>query len=300
MEELRRDVINIDAELLRRSSQSALHAAEQTRLHIASEFGANVPSIMETLKSEGPYGYVIFPDVQPDGSVRLPIHTTREEIRQAYELTWATSHMLAFQPVIELRGTWYTFNEALSTVRLNDTGTVIISEVVSLICASNVSVKGITGEAVWARVPRAQLGCAPKATDASADEKMLRCQLLELHDRYLQALRVADVEGILDVMHDGAQAPVRDYVNDTGALVSLDGKEAHRAYFRSFFEKYRLESVDLLDRISQGWYLFSELRLTGRLRARADATVAFHTAELFVPANDGRFIARIGHGTDPA
>jgi hypothetical protein len=28
--------------------------------------------------------------------------------------------------------------------------------------------------------------------------------------------------------------------------------------------------------------------------------VTFHTAEFFIPANDGRFIARIGHGTDLA
>jgi hypothetical protein len=28
--------------------------------------------------------------------------------------------------------------------------------------------------------------------------------------------------------------------------------------------------------------------------------VAFHTAELFVPAKDGLFITQIGHGTDEA
>jgi hypothetical protein len=27
--------------------------------------------------------------------------------------------------------------------------------------------------------------------------------------------------------------------------------------------------------------------------------LAYHTAEYFVPSKDGRFIARIGHGTEP-
>ena len=41
----------------------------------------------------------------------------------------------------------------------------------------------------------------------------------------------------------------------------------------------------------------------GRLELATDrggeGTVAFHVAEFHVPAKDGRFIARIGHGTEP-
>ena len=40
-------------------------------------------------------------------------------------------------------------------------------------------------------------------------------------------------------------------------------------------------------------------RILAFLRDHLDE-LAFHTAEFFIPANDGRFIARIGHGTDPA
>jgi hypothetical protein len=80
----------------------------------------------------------------------------------------------------------------------------------------------------------------------------------------------------------------------------LDGKDAHRAYYRSLFEKYDVQSVDLLYRVVQEWYVFAELRLTVRPRASGGSgSVAFHTAEFFVPTGDCRFIARIGHGTDP-
>jgi hypothetical protein len=49
--------------------------------------------------------------------------------------------------------------------------------------------------------------------------------------------------------------------------------------------------------VGQEWYLFSELRLT-LCRRDSGKVVAFHTAELLVPAKDGLFITQIGHGTD--
>jgi hypothetical protein len=59
--------------------------------------------------------------------------------------------------------------------------------------------------------------------------------------------------------------------------------------------------VTPLDRVAEEWFIFAELRLTVSPRDGADAgrELSFHTAEFHMPANDGRFIARIGHGTDP-
>jgi hypothetical protein len=113
-------------------------------------------------------------------------------------------------------------------------------------------------------------------------------------------LRSGDIDGILATYNDGVQAVVRDYVNNTGGLCSLPGKEPHRDYYRALFKKYDVQSVELLYRVSQAWYVFSELRLTMREREGAGQTIAFHIAEMFAPAEDGRFIARVGHGTDPA
>jgi hypothetical protein len=59
-----------------------------------------------------------------------------------------------------------------------------------------------------------------------------------------------------------------------------------------------VRAVDILHRLVDEWYVFAELRLTVAERTTGE-TRAFHTAEFFIPANDGRFIARIGHGTDP-
>jgi hypothetical protein len=81
----------------------------------------------------------------------------------------------------------------------------------------------------------------------------------------------------------------------------LHGKEEHSSYYHSLFSKYEMLAVDRMHRAAQDWYVFSELRVEVRARSGPGAgrTLAFRTAEFFIPAGDGRFIARIGHGTDP-
>ena len=92
---------------------------------------------------------------------------------------------------------------------------------------------------------------------------------------------------------------MRDYVDDTGALVELSGRSAHGSWYQALFEKYEIQTVQPLCQVIEDWYVFSELRVTAAPRSGAGA-VAFHTAEFHIPAKDGRFIARIGHGTEPA
>jgi hypothetical protein len=45
--------------------------------------------------------------------------------------------------------------------------------------------------------------------------------------------------------------------------------------------------------------VFAELRFTVRRRSDGE-TLAFHTAEFWMPAKTGAFIARVGHGTEMA
>jgi hypothetical protein len=293
-------VIDIDARLLRLSAEAALHGAEQTRLHTESEYTGDTPIVMETVAGQGPYAWQISPSVDPDGRVKLPIQTTRDEVDRVYQQNWRAINLLRCEPIIEIHGAWYTFQENVCTVRLLANGVVVSGETAVLITTANPNTKGVNGELVWARMPREILGRAPKGAEASTDTLTLRREMLALHDRYLEALRKGDIPGLLDVMNEGVQSSVRNYVNDTGALVLLETIDAHRAHLRAFFDKYEILSVGLLHRVAQEWYLFAELRLTVRPRDGSGGPLAFHFAEMLAPAHDGRFIAWIGHGTDPA
>ena len=129
-----------------------------------------------------------------------------------------------------------------------------------------------------------------------------REQVFQQHDRFLQALLVGDLDGVLGTIHHLASSAVRDYVDDTGTLTSLVGIKAHADYFGAFFDKFEVVSVEPLYSVAEDWYVFAEVRVTAEVKTGSSAgqSVAFHTAEFHVPAQDGRFIARIGHGTDVA
>ena len=55
---------------------------------------------------------------------------------------------------------------------------------------------------------------------------------------------------------------LRDYVNETGTLTTLEGTDAHRAHYQAFFEKYEVRSVDVLSLVAEDWYVFAEVRFT--------------------------------------
>ena len=148
-------------------------------------------------------------------------------------------------------------------------------------------------------MPRERLG-APDEVDVIADDPLLaRRQVFDQYNRYLDGLRANDVDAVVAVLHDGAASAVRDYVGETGTLVELSGKGAHRSWYQALFDKYEIQSVQSLCQVIEDWYVFSELRIVAAPRSGA-GMVAFHTAEFHLPAKDGRFIARIGHGTEPA
>ena len=293
-------VIDVDHGLLAASADAVMHAAKQTVVHVDAEVVGDIDGLMATLTPEGPYAYAIKPELNPDGSVTIPIATTRDEIREWYKLVRGMSSLLPAWPVIEVFGEWYTFQESISRGRRKGSDQVTESQTIALFPSAAGS--GITGELVWFRMPREALGNGGSPETQNGSEVNFRKLGLEQHDHYVRALQAADVNGILEILSDGAQAAIRDYVSDTGTLVGLHGRDGHESYYRSLFDRYEILAVDRMHRVAQDWYVFAELRMKVRARTGPDTGRAFdfRIAEFFIPASDGRIIGRIGHGTDPA
>jgi hypothetical protein len=296
-------VIDIDPTVLRQSAEAALHAAEQAGVHLEAEFVDEVDGLLDTLVPEEPYGYTQMwkLGIEPDGRLApLPIASTREGIRQGYTELHDLMATATWESMVEIRGQWYSFHEGTGTGWDKSSGAFLDGAGTSIALFPVSTKKGITGELVWNQLPGVALGLGARDNPSpfGADGPFAaRRHLLAQHDRFLTALRGADVDALLDVLSVDAQAAVRDYVGDTGTLTLLDGQDGHRAHYEALFDRYDIRSVDLLQRVTQEWYLFAELRFTV---AAGDQTVAFHTAEFLAPGHDGRFLVRIGHGTDPA
>ncbi|HEY6533398.1 MAG TPA: nuclear transport factor 2 family protein [Acidimicrobiales bacterium] len=294
-------VIDIDPELLQRSADAALHAAEQGIVHMEAEYRGEIGPLMDTLVAQEPLAYAIRPVINADGSVEIPVETTRARIHDWYVQVRGASDMLPGWSLIEIRGEWYSFTEQITRARLkNGAPEIYETEVILLLPVT--TDPGITGELCWHRTPTISLGTDPERVADERNRPDLRRELLECHDRHLDALRSGDVDGLVELLDDGAQAAIRDYVDDTGTLVALRGAAEHRAHYERFFETFDVVGIDLLHRVVQEWYLFHEVRLTVQRRAGADAgaQLSFRLAEFVIPTADGRMMVRIGHGTDPA
>ncbi len=261
--------IDTDPGLLGEIAETTLHAHDQAMTHVEAEIKGVIPELMTTLTPEGPYGYTITPQVLPDGGVKLPIITTRDGIQKAYELIRGMSDLLRVMPLTEIRGTWYSFQDNISYGARKGTDERGASETLALFPSGTGT--GITGELVWVRVPPSALGGGQASDFLGKDEMLQREEVFQQQERYLRALQVGDVEGILATLHERAASALRDYVAGTGTLTTLEGKDAHRAYYEALFERYEIRSVDPLYRAAEDWYIFAEVRITALAKSGTQA-----------------------------
>jgi hypothetical protein len=291
-------VMNVDAELLERSAAAKRHAQVETEIHIAAEIKGVIPELMDTLSPQGPYAYSILPQITPDGRVKLPVVSTREGVQEAYEYVRGLSYLHSSIPMTEIQGEWYIFHDGISRTEAKFNGEKTVTHLLVLFPSGRGS--GITGELAWIQCDPSRLGAPEQAVKLDKDDIFIREDLFNLHEAYLEGLRLNDVETVLGTLNDYVASATRDYVDDNGCLASLEGKDAHRAYYERFFEKFEVRSAHALTRVADTWYAFAEMRLTVRPRSGPDVDrdFAFHRAEMLIPGNDRRVIARIGHGTD--
>jgi hypothetical protein len=291
--------IDIDPDLLRGSAAAQLHAAAEGWNHVNLESTGHVPTILKTLVPEGPWAWAIMTYAQPDGSIALPVHTSFDGIEEMYKMIRGHSDVVRVEPILEIRGEWYSFHEDIATSREKATGTVTEREMVLVLPVT--SGPGITGELAWVRMDRALLGKdLPLAEPKSPLE--VRRHMLGLHDQFLDALRRNDAAGMTATFSEGCQSALRDYVDDTGTITGLDDLGGLQSHYEAFFDTYQVRTVDILQRVIQDWYLFAEVRVEAVRRAdkARGRPLAFHTASLFVPGKEDKFIVYIGHGTDIA
>ena len=297
---LTKSAIDIDPELLRRSADAQHHAFAESWDHITKESTGHVPTILATLVPNGPWAWAIMTHPQADGSINLPVHTNYEGIEKMYHMIRGASDVLSVEPIIDVRGTWYSFQEDYARSRVKATGEERGFEMLLVLPVTRGP--GITGELAWTKMDRALLGKDLPLAEPTKTPLDMRRHMLALHDQFLDALRANNASAMTAGFSTGCQSAVRDYVEDTGTITGLDDIEGLRTHYEKFFELFEIQSAEVLQRVVQDWYLFAELRLEVVARSGDDAgeRLAFHTASLFVPGKEDKFIVHIGHGTDLA
>ena len=88
---------------------------------------------------------------------------------------------------------------------------------------------------------------------------------------------------------------LRDYAHDTATLTELEGKDAHRAYYEAFFDKYRVQSIQPLALVTDEWH---QSFVPGRTADPMDVVADVAGAALGAAA--GVLAARWRRATDPS
>lgn len=293
--------LDIDPEILRVTAAASAHAYAQSIWHIEEEINAasgDMVPLYATLTEEGPYAYMVMPELQPDGTVTLPRITTREEIVVAYEMIRGMSDLLDVVGLTEIRGTWYTFQDNISRACMKgDDANRHTVETLGMFPSG--AGPGITGELVWIRYPVEALGYPDEPNTIPSDPLLARERIYDNFVRFQDGMRANDLDAVMSVLHDGVASTVRDYVEDTGTITDHRGAATHRDHYQRFFAKYEVLDLQMINQVLDDWYVFAELRYSVVPRSGGGA-LAFHTAEFWMPAKTGTFIARVGHGTEPA
>ena len=295
-------VIDIDPELLERSADAAVHAAQQGLDHVAAEIVGDIPKLIETLTVEGPYAYLdqARSSTPTAASTCPPRQHGRRSSTGTRSCAASRTSCPASGPSSTCEASGTRSTNRITRARAKDSGIIYETEVILLLPVTTGA--GITGELVWNRMPRESLGLDPSTRESVGDPIAFRKAVFAHHEAYLDALRAADADGVVAVFADGSQSAARDYVEETGTLVVARDRDALKAWYEALFAKFEIRDVDLLHKVVQDWYVFAETRWHVVPREGEDAgrQLSFRVAEFFVAAHDARFIVRIGHGTDPA
>ncbi len=136
--------------------------------------------------------------------------------------------------------------------------------------------------------------------DGDPRDVMLPFSKRELHDSFANALRKSDLDALQDLVSDNCQLRTIDICSPEGKIIEVSGREAVRQYYASMLDAVEIVELDVLQRVTGGWYVFAEhelrLRSTGRVPGTGPAGTEF-TAQTATMYNmlHGLITGQIGH-----
>lgn len=285
----------VHARAARRSGQLAWN-------HVRSEYTQDVPTVLATLQPGGPYTWTLPNNgfIPGDDALQYFSATTLDDIRATYENMRKFVEVWDWVATTEIRGGWYTITHGVS--RLRD---VVKDEYLELesITMFPTSTDGILGEVQIGDLGVTRENRWPEVPSAPGEVPLprKRLEVLGLHTTMLDGIREGDVDKILSTMRPDVATAIRSYLTDEYTVLNAHGPEELAAYYRALFERFTIRDLDIVNRIAESWFLFSEVHWTVEHRTgeRAGLVVEFCTADLAPIDPDGRFWVRTGAGTDP-
>ena len=275
----------------------AIHSRKQMLWHLETEVTDEIEEILGSLLPDGSGPYTWVMPMSPDGGpaylapedISLRVEDTRQGIRDGYTGLHTIYSVVQVDRIIELNGSFYSFIDTVSHIRMKDTGDILSVPGLGLF-PTEAGLAGIRGEIMWGRN-------ALEYYDDDSSDPLPRRKMTNYaaHDALVAAFRSADLAGIEKLIAENALLSIRDQVNDEIGVTNHKGRDAAVGYFESLFARFTVDDVHVVQRVVEDWYVFSEL--CWYVSDKSGAKSSFLTAEFATTTADGRFRASMGHGT---
>lgn len=270
------------------------HLAERIRSreiaesHFVVELSNDPDVILTSMKSYAPLlTTVVVPG--ESGAPRLVRCATPEEQRAFYAASRSQAHMTQVDLFTSIGGDWYGFVHGVVTSKVLTTSQQYTAELIGLL-PSTADEDTIAGE-IGMGWPMAQV----KLGDGPGEVAHERVATMRAHDAWLDALRRGDVQGIGDLYAHDAQAALRNPA--TGEISCLEGREAITGFYADLLAGTRVNSIDLVVRIVDRWFVFTEL--VARLDSPARGEVVARLADVCVMGADDKILLHLGTSAGP-
>lgn len=278
--------------------ERALASLRTAESHISTEYQDDLDVTLATITKSNPrFAFMPSPG-------RIKLETRADGVRAFYEGSRAQFQPAALRIRHQLTTDWYYLLEGVaSRVDRSDGKEYTINSVTLFPAAED----GIVGEFLWERyeVPdpsedESQFDSS-WAPGARTDLPLRAVRALRIHDRLVQALRANDVDAVVRDFADDFLLAARSYLPRYGPMVTGEGRTAAAGYWRAFFDRFRIEELSVMNRLTADWYVFAEHAVTVTDRDDpAGGAVQFRTAAVYPIVAGGRVQGELGYGTDPA
>jgi hypothetical protein len=266
-----------------------VRSREIAEAHFVAELSNDPDEILKSMKSYEP----LLTTVVVSGATGTPNVVrcaTPDEQRAFYAASRAQAHMIGVDIFTSIGSDWYGFVHGVVTSEEVATSQRFVSELVGLLpsTADEHTVAGEIGLG-W------PLGFG-KLGDAPGEVALERVATLRAHDAWLNALRVGDPQRIGDLYAEDARVAMRHPV--TGEITCIEGREAIVSYYGRLVTHARVCAVDVVLRVVDRWFVFTELAV--RLHHDSSGDVTTRLADVCVMGKDDKIRVHLGTSAGPA
>jgi hypothetical protein len=256
--------------------------------HFVVELSNDPDEILTSMKSYAPLlTTVVVPG--EGGSPRLVRCATPEQQRAFYAASRSQAHMTRVDLFTSIGGDWYGFVHGVVTSKVLSTSEIFTAELVGLLPSTS-DEDTVAGEiGLGWPLGHGKLGDGPGQVGQE------RVATMGVHDAWLEALRLGEARRISALYAPGAQAAWRHPV--TGEVTCLEGSDAIGAFYADLFATTKVSSVDVVVRLVDRWFVFTEL--VARLDHTAGGEVVARLADICVIGADDRILVHLGTSAGP-